>query len=51
MTTTVEPYKGRQRRDCQKCFGEVRYVLRKPGVKKPVGFVCVWCARPYKAAA
>jgi hypothetical protein len=46
--TTVEPYKGKRRRDCTRCYGEAKYVLAVDGKKTKV-CACTWCAKRVKA--
>jgi hypothetical protein len=48
LVTTVEPYKGKRRRDCTRCHGEAKYVLAVDGKKTKV-CACIWCAKRVKA--
>jgi hypothetical protein len=42
--TTVEPYKGKRRRDCTRCYGEVKYHVLVDGKRTKV-IACTWCKR------
>jgi hypothetical protein len=46
--TTVEPYKGKRRRDCTRCHGEAAYRVVVYGKLTKV-CACIWCAKRVKA--
>jgi hypothetical protein len=46
--TTVEPLKGKRRRDCTRCYGEATYRVMVDGGKTKV-CACIWCAKRVKA--
>lgn len=48
--TTLQPIKGKRRRDCSVCYGEARHTVLVDGRKTGL-HVCCWCGKRVEAGA